>query len=241
MKGIVFDIQRAALHDGPGIRTVVFLKGCPLRCVWCHNPESQRLRPQTGRSGRIYGEEMTLEAVMEQVSADRPFYDNSGGGLTLSGGEPSLQFEFCRSLLIAAKSAGIHTCLDTCGHTPTEKLNALLPFVDLFHFDWKLDCRAEHERWTGGDYVLIQHNLQQLIEAKARIILRCPIVPGVNDTEAHEKCLSSYARHPGIEGIERLAYHTHGLRKYTDLGLEFPHFDHSDESALATDPPPHNS
>lgn len=117
--GIVFDIQRASLHDGPGLRTTVFMKGCPLRCIWCHNPESQSFAPETGNSGKVYGREMTVDQVMETVLADRAYYLETGGGLTLSGGEPTSQFTFCFDLLSAAKAHRISTCIDTCGVIPT--------------------------------------------------------------------------------------------------------------------------
>ncbi len=217
--GIVFDIQRASLHDGPGLRTTVFLKGCPLRCAWCHNPESQEKKPQVGVSGKCYGRYMSVDEVMELVLADRHFYEASQGGVTLSGGEPTLQYAFCRALLGRAKSEGIHTCLDTCGHTPTERLMDLLPLVDLFHFDLKL-CQAEaHKKWTGVDGSLIKTNLQFLLDRGANIRLRCPIIPGINDNAEHERYLEQWSCHPGIEKLERLMYHTIGNAKYTDLNM----------------------
>ena len=217
--GIVFDIQRGALHDGPGLRTTVFLKGCPLRCSWCHNPESQSVSPQTGRSGKQYGAPMTVAEVMRVVLADRSFYAQSGGGVTLSGGEPTVQFDFCKALLQAARQAEIHTCLDTCGHCPPERLLELLPLVDLFHFDWKLSGSPEHRKWTGVDGDRIRSNLDLLIEHGARIILRCPLIPGVNDDPFHGAVIERWASHPGIESVERLPYHSSGLAKAEDLGL----------------------
>ncbi len=218
--GIVFDIQRASLHDGPGLRTTVFLKGCPLRCEWCHNPESWNVAPQTGRSGKVYGQTMTVEKVMSTVCADRAFYTASGGGMTLSGGEPTVQFAFCKAILEAARQEGIHTCLDTCGHCPSEKLLELLPLVDLFHYDWKLSTPALHQRWTGVDGTLIRDNLCLLIEHRARIILRCPVIPGVNDEPSHARQLEHWDAHPGIGSVERLPYHSTGLAKARDLGCE---------------------
>jgi pyruvate formate lyase activating enzyme len=222
MRGIVFDIQRASLHDGPGLRTTVFLKGCPLRCAWCHNPESQTLPPQRGKSGKVYGREMSREEVMATVLADRSYYQSSGGGLTLSGGEPTVQYAFCHALLQAAREEGIHTCLDTCGQVPTDRLLALLPLVDLFHFDWKLSAPDPHREWTGVDGELIGRNLRCLIGHRARIILRCPIIPGINDDPAHAKTLAEWEAHPGIEALERLPYHPIGEAKYTDLCLDRP-------------------
>jgi len=215
--GIVFDVQRAAMHDGPGLRTTVFLKGCPLRCAWCHNPESQKLAPQTGKSGKVYGKEMSVDDVMMLVLADRSYYESSGGGITISGGEPTVQFHFCKALLKAAKEEGLHTCLDTCGQVASERLEELLPLVDLFHYDWKVDTHQEHQKWTGADYALIEENLDMLLANKARIILRCPIIPSVNDSPAHEAKLAEWEAHSGIEAVERLPYHTVGNAKYTDL------------------------
>jgi pyruvate formate lyase activating enzyme len=137
IKGIVLNIQRAALHDGPGLRTVVFLKGCPLHCLWCHNPESQNPRIETGRSGKVYGRMMTIEEVMQIVRADLAYYQSSGGGLTVSGGEPTAQFDFCKALLLQAKHKDIKTCLDTCGEFPNYRLRELLEIVDLWHYDYK--------------------------------------------------------------------------------------------------------
>ncbi|MFW6032248.1 MAG: radical SAM protein [Phycisphaeraceae bacterium] len=225
MEGIVFDIQRSALHDGPGLRTAVFLKGCPLRCAWCHNPESQRPGIEQGRSGKVYGEVMTVEAVMDVVRLDRAYYEASGGGVTLTGGEPTMQYDFCRALLEAAKAEGIHTCLDTCGQVPTDRLLALAPLVDVFHYDLKLTGDAEHRRWTGVDGRLIRRNLEALREAGARIILRCPIIPGVNDDPQHLAALDALERSaPAFEAVERLDYHASAAAKYDDLGREPPRF-----------------
>lgn len=222
--GIVFDLQRGALHDGPGIRTTVFLKGCPLRCAWCHNPESQAFAPQTGRSGKVYGRRMTVAEVMAVVRRDRAFYASSGGGLTLSGGEPTAQFDFCRGLLVAARAEGIGTCLDTCGQTPWEKLSELAPWVDVFLFDYKATGAETHRRLTGVDGGLIQGNLERLLARGARVVLRCPLVPGANAGPEHEAAIDDWARRfPGLE-VERLSYHSWGEAKYRDLGMEAPRF-----------------
>lgn len=161
---------------------------------------------------------MSVEDVMTVVRADCHYYENSGGGLTISGGEPTVQFDFCKALLTAAKTERIHTCLDTCGHCANERLLELLPWVDLFHFDWKLDTPEDQKRWTGMDNSLIRRNLESLIEQGARIILRCPIIPGVNDDPAHAERLADWEAHPGVESVERLPYHQIGLAKAHDLG-----------------------
>ena len=217
MTGIVFDIQRAALHDGPGLRTVVFLKGCPLHCTWCHNPESIQFEPETGKSGKVYGRKMTVDDVMKTVLADRAYYETSGGGITLSGGEPTAQFEFCKALLKAAKAEGIHTCLDTCGQLPSDRLRELIPFVDLFHYDWKVETQEQHNQWTGGNAKLIRENLNLLQENRCSICLRCPIIPGVNDTPEHAAILKAFEPSGDFTAIDRLPYHTIGQAKLDDL------------------------
>jgi pyruvate formate lyase activating enzyme len=223
-KGLVFDIQRSSLHDGPGLRTTVFLKGCPLKCAWCHNPESKSPHPQKGLSSKVYGEWMDVESVMASVLADREYYETSGGGMTLSGGEATQQYDFCKILLKAAKDEGIHTCLDTCGQVNSHKLEALIPLVDLFHYDYKIASGSEHKHWTGSDGTLIQQNLNMLVDKGCAIILRCPIIPGVNDTIAHRKSLDLFRESPQFLGVEELPYHRTGEEKYRDLGMEIPDF-----------------
>lgn len=224
LSGIVFDIQRAALDDGPGLRTVVFLKGCPLRCAWCHNPESQHRQPERGRGGKIYGKEMSVSDVMHPVLADRRYYQTSGGGVTLSGGEPTMQFKFCKALLTRIREEGLDTCLDTCGHFPAGYLRELLPLVDLWHFDYKATGAAEHRRWTGVDGHRIRRNLETLLEAGARVRLRCPVVPGANDTPQHLRALEAFESSGRFEQVERLDYHCVGNPKYADLGRPAPRF-----------------
>jgi pyruvate formate lyase activating enzyme len=220
--GIVFDLQRGALHDGPGIRTTVFLKGCPLRCAWCHNPESQAFAPETGCSGKTYGREMTVEEVMAIVRRDRPYYDASGGGLTLSGGEPTAQFEFCQALLTAAQAEGLTTCLDTCGQIPWARLDALRPLVNTFLFDYKATGAELHHTLTGVDGTLIFANLRHLLTFGDHVILRCPIVPGLNATPAHDAAIRALQTEFPQLTVERLAYHSWGEAKYADLARPRP-------------------
>jgi glycyl-radical enzyme activating protein len=268
--GMVFDIQRTSLHDGPGIRTAVFLKGCPLRCAWCHNPESQSkvlqisFRPEscaacgdcanTCQHGahqivdgihlydrslckqcgecvetclyealKLAGKEMAVNEVMAIVLRDRLFYEQSGGGLTISGGEPMLQPEFTYELLKAAKAEGLHTCLDTCGWTSQRAYKQVLPFVDLFLFDYKATDPEAHKRWTGVSNELILSNLDYLMQAGTRVRLRCPLVPGVNATPEHLAGIAALSRrHPDLDGIDLMAYHNVGNSKYERYGLENP-------------------
>ena len=221
---LVFDIEKFAVHDGPGIRTVVFLKGCPLRCIWCHNPESQsfeqeRMASADGRSPpETVGRSMTVEEVMDQVRKDKAFYDNSGGGLTVSGGEPLAHFEFTRQLLAAAKAEGIHTAVETSGFAPREQLDALLPLVDLWLWDVKAHP-SRHKELIGVEASPILDNLAFIALHGAKIILRCPLVPGVNDSDEalrHIRRLSENT--PGVIRVDIEPYHPMGEDKNRRLG-----------------------
>ncbi|MBR3085726.1 MAG: glycyl-radical enzyme activating protein [Kiritimatiellae bacterium] len=220
---IVFDIEKFAVHDGPGIRTVVFLKGCPLRCLWCHNPESQSFEQETmaGENGgppEIVGKAMTVEEVMASVRKDKAFYDNSGGGLTISGGEPLAHFEFTRALLAAAKTESIHTAVETSGYAPRERIEALLPLVNLWLWDVKAPPSL-HEKLVGCPAEPILDNLAFLSSRGASVVLRCPLVPGVNDSNEalrHIRRLSETT--PGIVRIDIEPYHPMGEDKNRRLG-----------------------
>lgn len=222
LTGIVFDIQRAALYDGPGLRTVVFLKGCPLRCSWCHNPESQACQPETGRSGKQYGSPMSVGEVMETVLADKKYFETSGGGLTVSGGEPTVQFAFCRELLMAATAEGIHTCLDTCGAVPWARLEELAPFVSLFLYDYKATDPECHRALTGLDGGLCRDNLRSLLRQGVPVRLRCPLVPGVNDSAHHLASIGGLMREFRNLEADIMPYHETGKSKYADLGMPLP-------------------
>ena len=273
MTGRIFNIQRFSIHDGPGIRTTVFMKGCPLQCLWCHNPEGiargnelsfqpdrcigcgycLRIcseKAQTAATGRILdrkrcivcgrcteecysgalemvGRDVTVETVLEEVLRDRPFYDTSGGGLTLSGGEPLTQFSFSKALLTAAGNSGLHCALETCGHVDPERIETIEPLVDLFLYDIKETDRARHKEYTGTDGVLIMENLRRLYEMGAKIILRLPIIPGLNDRQEHFHRVAETVRSmPKIVGVEILPYHALGTGKRNRLGHEdIPHVD----------------
>jgi pyruvate formate lyase activating enzyme len=226
IRGIVFDIQRGAMHDGPGIRTTVFLKGCPLRCAWCHNPESWTLQPQEaesvtpGQAPTILGQSRQVGEIMDIVRKDRAYYERSGGGLTISGGEPTLQFQFCKALLQAARSENIHTCLDTCGCNRTGIFLDLLPWVDLFLWDYKATGELLHQKLTGSSCELIRENFELLYQRGASILIRAPLIPQVNDTPEHLEALSAFARdYTKLRGIEVLPYHDTGLSKFERLGI----------------------
>lgn len=260
--GIIFDIQRFSLHDGPGIRTTVFFKGCPLRCLWCHNPESINsdielafyphkcincgsciLACPTGalqnddlkgkkydgeicqrcwkcaeacpsEALKVQGRRYTVEEVLIEVLRDLPFYKQSQGGVTLSGGEPTFQFDFCFALLEACKENDISTALDTSGFVSWEKLERLLPFVDIFLYDIKHMDSEEHKRLTGVPNEVILENLLRLDKVGKPIEIRIPIIPGYNDSEENIKAVSNFIKElKSIKGVKLLPYHKLGLSK----------------------------
>lgn len=242
--GMIFDIQRFSIYDGPGIRTTVFLKGCPLHCIWCHNPESWSMEPQlmfsqekcihcqecigNGRTHcangalKLSGEEMDMDTILKEVCADKSYYANSGGGLTVSGGEPMLQFAFLRTLLGEAKRLGLHTCLETSGFAQKEQFSSISREVDLFLYDIKLLNDEAHIKYTGVSNQIILENLDHLYRMGADIRLRCPLIPGINDTDEHINGVAALTRkYPKLTGVEILPYHDMGKGKWTQLGKEY--------------------
>jgi len=218
--GIVFDIKRGSIKDGPGFRTSVFLKGCPLRCVWCHNPESQEPEPQRAvTADEICGRAMSVEEVMAEVRADKPFY-GAEGGLTLTGGEPLLQPDFAFALASAAKREGIHVAVDTCGYGPWAAFERMLAVTDFFLYDLKCMDPIRHRELTGVDNALILDNLRRLDAAGANSWIRCPLVPGINDSDVALKAivaLTGTLRY--VRRIEVCPYHPIGLEKYAKFGI----------------------
>lgn len=227
MEGLIFDIRRFTVHDGPGIRSTVFLKGCPLSCSWCHNPESQSGSPETSTrnltlGGRIFREEevsgewMSTEDVIKEVLKDRVFYDESGGGVTVSGGEPTFQHEFLIKLLSGLKAAGIHLALDTCGYTEWDKLAETMSFADLYLYDLKVMDNELHLRYTGVSNRQILENLERLVLAGKSIIVRIPVIPGINDTDDNFNALRVYLGRlrPGISEVNLLPFHAAAENKY---------------------------
>lgn len=210
----------------------MFLKGCPLRCQWCHNPESQRFGPETDACGKTYGRSATVGEVMGVVRQDKSFYAASGGGLTLSGGEPLAQPDFALALLAAARSEGIHTCLDTSGHVPQSLLEKTLPLTDVYHFDYKATGEEPHRRLTGVGGGRIRENLDFLFTRDARVILRCPFVPGANDTSEHLQTIAGLARRHAALSVEILPYHRMGLDKAERLGARAADFQEPDASRI---------
>jgi pyruvate formate lyase activating enzyme len=234
MKGLVFDIRSFSVHDGPGIRKTVFLKGCPLRCIWCHNPESQGSEPASWvrkrKSGNYesevieaLGRFMSVEEVMKEILDEVPFFEESAGGVTLSGGEPLSQADFAAVLLSECKKHHIHTAIDTCGHVPWEEFEKILPFTDLFLYDLKLISSADHEKYTGYENRLILNNLRKLYDNSKKIIVRIPLVEGVTDTEENLSGLKQLLKDlPSIDRVDLLPFHNIANNKFIRLGMEYP-------------------
>ncbi len=269
-QGIIFDLRRYSIHDGPGIRTTVFFKGCPLHCAWCHNPESISFQPElilrsnrcilcddcleacrngavTRQGDRIVidrkkcqasgdcvaacaaealeiaGREMSVEEVMEAIERDRVFYDQSGGGATFSGGEPLAQRRFLRDLLTECRARGLHAAVDTSGLAPWRELDELRPLVDLFLYDLKMMDSQRHRRFTGVPNERILDNLRRLIELGQAVLVRIPVVPGVNDDEDNLAQTGAFLSSlPVRPPVELLPYHSSAASKYAGLGREAP-------------------
>lgn len=266
VSGIVLEPKRFAVHDGPGIRTTFFLKGCPLYCLWCHNPESIPALPQLGyfshrcvgcgecvrtcRSGvhslqggihhfdaslccacgacvpgcfggalKLYGERMTVSRALAIALEDVDFYRESGGGVTLSGGEPLMQPEFALEFLKQLKAHKLHTALDSCCFVPRETLEATLPLTDLFLVDFKHADPKTHQRLTGQSNERICENLKFLSENGAKIEIRIPFVPGCNDSDENMAATGKFLGPLNITCVRLLPYHAHARSKYAALGL----------------------
>jgi pyruvate formate lyase activating enzyme len=268
-RGIVFDIMRFSTHDGPGIRTTVFLKGCPLSCAWCHNPESQSTRPEVllrpnlciaclkcvevcphgairaGDAGpvtdrarcsvcgacvtacpadarAIAGKEMTAAEVLAQIEKDSPFYEESGGGVTFSGGDPLAQGGFLQALLEGCRRREIHTAVETAGYAPWAAFERIRAYTDLFLFDLKLADPALHRKYCGVENAPILANLRRLAAEGSQVVVRIPLIPGVNDGEAELQGMGTIvAGLPGAVRVDLLPYHRAGAEKYRRLGREY--------------------
>ena len=222
MEGIVFNIQRFCVDDGPGIRITVFLKGCPLRCRWCHNPESHCPEPQPF-GDEICGKRMTVAQVMDEVKKDAVFYANSGGGLTLSGGECLSQPEFAIALLQAAKDVGLNTAIESTGFASYDDVIAkVLPNLDTYLMDIKHMNSEKHKAFIGHPNDLVLENARKIAANAKRLIIRVPTVPGFNDSADEIDAIARFAASlPNVEELHLLPYHRLGQDKYTWLGREY--------------------
>ncbi len=234
-KGLVFDIRRYSVHDGPGIRTTVFLKGCPLHCSWCHNPEGLMNEPQTIRRTRQLngkktihyenvGEWRTSREVFELIMKDIIFYEESGGGVTFSGGEPLMQPDFLLEMLSLCRQAGIHTAVDTSGHAPGEVFNLIAQNTDLLLYDLKTTDNGKHLTYTGVSKELSLINLKSITDDSARLIIRIPVIPGFNCDIKQFKAMRDQLLElkVQIQRVDLLPCHQLGRQKYRDLGLKTP-------------------
>lgn len=226
IKGRIFDIQRFSIHDGNGIRTIVFLKGCMLRCRWCCNPESQEFGIQVmtvqGKE-TIVGRDITVAKVMETVEKDRPYYYRSGGGLTLSGGESLGQPEFAGALLRAAKERGINTALESMGGAGYQVIANILPYLDQYLFDVKHMDWRKHKEFTGKSNELMLENAVKIARSGlTELSIRIPVIPGFNDTTAEIKAIACFAKElHRVKRIHLLPYHQLGQNKYEGLGRKY--------------------
>lgn len=236
-KGRIFDIQRYSIHDGNGIRTIVFLKGCVLRCHWCCNPESQSYEIQTmmvqGRP-KIVGRDVTVEEVMEIVEKDRAYYRRTGGGITLSGGESLCQPEFSTALLKAAKESGISTAMESMGCAEWEIIDGLLPYLDQYLLDIKHMNPRKHKEYTGRSNELMLENAMKIARSgKTELSIRIPVIPGFNDTTEEIRDIAAYTKQlPNVKRIHLLPYHRLGQDKYEGLGRTY---------LMGDVPPPENN
>lgn len=268
--GIIYNIQRMSIQDGPGLRTTVFFKGCPLRCLWCSNPESQSFTPQMlyfdnlctgcgacaavcpqgavvrredGRFDRdaercdhcgtcvevcpsrarvMSGQDMTVDEVMDVVRKDSLFYENSGGGVTLGGGEPTAGGAFFLDVLQAAHDDAFHVTVDTCGFCPPERFDQVTKLADLFLFDCKHMDPEQHKRLTGQDNAPILRNLRAALESSTPVRIRMPLMPGLNDGEDNLAAMADFFRPHGRREIEVMPCHAFGRNKYLALGRPLP-------------------
>ena len=235
MKGLIFSVKRYSIHDGPGIRVTFFMKGCPLSCRWCHNPEGISPEPEsveqiekvgemefsvTEQAGKYY----SPDDIFDILDKEKIFIEESKGGVTFSGGEPMLQPEFLLETLRKCKSAGYHTAVDTSGYSQPENFNSIIPFTDLFLFDIKHLDDLKHLNCTGVSNELIMSNLQLLLESGKDIMIRIPVIPGINDDKEHLESLRDFIlKHKckNLRKINLLPYHMIGSSKYKKFNVPY--------------------
>lgn len=223
--GRIFDIQKYSIHDGPGIRTIVFLKGCPLRCRWCCNPEGQKFEIQEmefAGKNKIVGEDVTVKDILDEVKKDMPYYLRSGGGLTLSGGECLCQPGFATALLYAAKASGISTAIETTGFAEWDVIKEYLKVTDYVLMDIKNIDNEKHKAFCSQSNELILENARKIAENHSNLTIRVPVIPTFNDTEREISAIAEFAKSlPGVKNLHLLPYHRLGADKYTGLGREY--------------------
>jgi pyruvate formate lyase activating enzyme len=231
VKGLVYSIKRYSIHDGPGIRQTIFLKGCPLNCWWCHNPESQDttitnsirkllLDGQSFDQIEPIGKLMHVEEVMHEIIKDRIFYDESFGGVTFSGGEPLMQFQFLLELLTECKKQGIHTTVDTSGYADIEVVKKIANLSDLILYDLKHFNDELHIKYTRVSNAIILSNLKWLDQNKKNVVIRFPAVPQINDNEENINKMLDFLKHlKYIRKIALLPFHTIASHKYQQLNM----------------------
>lgn len=225
IKGRIFDIQKFSVHDGPGIRTIVFLKGCYLRCRWCCNPESQEYKIQTMiRNGKetVIGKDVTVEDVMKDVLKDMPYYRRSGGGITLSGGETMAQPDFAVALLSACKEYGLNTAIETTAFADYSVVERFLPVCDLFLMDIKHINSEKHKEFTTQPNELILENAKKLAVSAKELVIRVPVIPTFNDTPEEIEAIAEFAKSlKTVKQIHLLPYHRLGYDKYVGLSRDY--------------------
>lgn len=225
VKGRIFDIQRYSIHDGGGIRTIVFLKGCPLRCKWCCNPEGQHYNVEKmtlGGKEKIVGQDVTVGEIIDIVERDRIYYRRSGGGLTLSGGESLTQPDFAVSLLKTAKERGINTAMESTGFADFSVISRYLPYLDLYLMDIKHMNSAKHKEFTSQPNELILENAKKITDAGARLIVRTPVIPTFNATKEEIGEIAKFASSlKGVTQMHILPYHRIGTDKYKGLNRDY--------------------
>ena len=219
-QAIITEIQRFSLGDGPGIRTTVFFKGCNLRCPWCHNPETLRAEPEMP-----YGMHMSVNDVMAVIRRDAAYYKASGGGVTLSGGEPLLQAGFCRELAMTCRAEGFPVLLDTAGSAEAETLCGMLPYIDQCYIDLKAADADDYTQIVGGDFTLVCRNMELLAVSNVETVVRIPIIPGYNETREYAKRLADVVQMSGLRSVMLLPFHRLGSGKYTALSLPYAYKD----------------